>query len=333
MYANGSFRALLIDKVEGGQVSHQVSTLGVDDLPEEEVLVKVDFSSLNYKDVLAICGHPGIIRRYPHVPGIDAVGTVAMSTNPAVPEKSKVLVTGFELGTSWWGGLSQYIRVPGEWVVPLPEHMSPEQGMSLGTAGLTAALCIDALIRNGIAPESGEILVSGATGGVGSISAAILSKLGYQVTALTRKSDQDSYLEMIGVSRVVSHEQLANESGRSLGKEEWAGAIDTLGGNALANILKRIRYGGSVASCGMASGTELTTTVFPFILRGVNLLGIDSVQCPLTKRRALWDKLASEWSVSCLGDITQFVELEGVVPAIKSFLAGERVGRTVVTVD
>lgn len=326
------FRVWTIDRDDGGSVRRHMAQVTEDDLPPGEILVKVDFSSLNYKDALAAMGHPGIVRHYPHVPGIDAAGVVVASGSTAVPEGCSVLITGFGLGTTVWGGFAEYVRVPPDWALPLPDNMTPKESMSLGTAGLTAALCVDALIKSGVTPESGEILVSGATGGVGSLSVTILAKLGYQVAALTRKANLCSYLEMIGVSRIISHEHLAVESQRSLGKEEWAGAIDTLGGNALANILKHVRYGGTVASCGMASGTDLATTVFPFILRGVGLQGVDSVQCPLPKRRVLWQKLAEDWRVPCLQSITQLVDLDDVGSAIDSLLAGDRVGRTVVAV-
>jgi putative YhdH/YhfP family quinone oxidoreductase len=333
MNVDDLFRAMVIDKNSRGDIHRQIRQCTLDDLPPGDVLIKVDFSSLNYKDALGVMGHPGIVRHYPHVPGIDAAGDVAASNNPNVPEGARVLVTGFGLGTETWGGFAEYIRVPAEWVMLVPREMSTKESMSIGTAGLTAALCVEALLRNGVIPTNGEVLVSGATGGVGSIATAILAKLGYKVVALTRKTSSESYLEQIGVSKVINHEQLAKESERHLCKEEWAAAVDTLGGTMLASILKRIRYGGFVAACGMASGTEFATSVFPFILRGVNLLGIDSVRCPILQRKALWDKLATEWKVSCLENITQTIRLDDVGSAAESLLAGERLGRTIVSLE
>lgn len=216
--------------------------------------------------------------------------------------------------------------------MPVPDGMAFEESMSLGTAGLTAALCVDALLGRGLTPAHGAVLVSGATGGVGSIASAILSKLGYAVVAVTRKDDIDGYLRLLGVARVEHYAAWAADSGRALGKEEFAGAIDTIGGTVLENVLKRLRYGGAVAACGMAAGTQLETSVFPFILRGVSLLGVDSVQCPVPKRVALWAKLATEWQVPCLRDITQTVGLEGLSHAMEGLLTGARRGRTLVAV-
>lgn len=330
---NEQFRAMVIDKDSRGDIHRQIRQCTLADLPPGEVLIRVHFSSLNYKDALAVTGHPGIVRHYPHVPGIDAAGHVAASNNSSIPVGARVLITGFGLGTEIWGGFADYIRVPAEWVLLIPSAMSIQESMSLGTAGLTAALCVEALLKNDVLPASGDILVSGTTGGVGSIVTAILAKLGYQVVALTRKASSESYLHQIGVSKVINHDQITKEGGRQLCKEEWTAAVDTLGGTILANILKHIRYGGSVAACGMASGTEFGTSVFPFILRGVNLLGIDSVQCPLLHRKALWEKLATEWKVSCLENITQTIRLDDVGSAVKSLLAGERLGRTVVALE
>lgn len=327
-----TFFASVLDKNSDGVITHSLSQLPMSELAPDQILVKVACSSLNYKDALVYQGHPGIARHYPHVPGIDAAGTVVRSPHPDFPAGTAVIVTGFGLGTSAWGGHAEYIAVPADWLVRRPSAMSAEDSMALGTAGFTAALCVDALLRHDTRPEQGEILVSGASGGVGSVAVALLAQLGFQVAAVTRKPGLEAYFHQLGAQRTVAAAELAAAPERALHKEEYAGAIDTVGGSTLSTLLKRIRYGGSVAACGMAENANFSSTVFPFILRGVNLLGIDSVAYPQSRRQAIWDKLANEWRLPQLQAITQSIGLEEIEAASQAMLAGERTGRTVVVI-
>lgn len=328
-----AFLASLINRDDNGSISHSLGHCALKDLGQDEVLVKVAFSSLNYKDALVYRGHPGIVRHYPHVPGIDAAGTVIRCGSSAVAEGKEVIITGFGLGTAIWGAHAEYVIVPASWVVPLPSPMTLAESMALGTAGITAALCVDALLNHGVKPEQGEILISGASGGVGSVAVALLAKLGFRVAALTRKTELDEYFRQLGAARTLHPSELAAPPERSLHKETWAGAIDTLGGNTLSSILKGVRYGGTVAACGMAENASFSSTVFPFILRGVNLLGIDSVEYPQPKRPAIWRKLANEWHLPQLQTATQVASLADVKVAAEEMLAGKRTGRTVVAIQ
>ena len=298
-------------------------------LPSGDVLIQVEYSSLNYKDALSATGNPGVTKKYPHIPGIDAAGKVVRSDVSQFKVGDSVLVTGFDLGMNTWGGFAQYIQVPGNWVLPLPDGLTSKESMILGTAGLTAALCVDKLRHNGIQPESGEILVTGATGGVGSLAIAILAKLGYEVVAATGKYQQQDWLLELGAKLVISRQEIEDQTAKPLLSGRWASAVDTVGGNILATVLKSTQYGGCVTSCGLVGGANLNTTVYPFILRGVSLVGIDSVQFSREKRREMWQKLADDWKPLNLEKIYSSVTLEDLSTKLQVILAGGNVGRLV----
>jgi acrylyl-CoA reductase (NADPH) len=322
-------------RASGAQLIPAVEELGLEDLPAGEVLVKVSFSGINFKDAMAI-GNRGIIRKFPAVPGIDLAGEVVSSEHPEHRAGDQVILTGWGMGERFWGGLSQYARVPGAGLLPLPAGMSARQAMAHGTAGLTAALCVAALRQQGLRPEAGEVLVTGATGGVGSIAVALLAGLGFQVAALTGKADQAGFLHRLGATRIVVRQGFDSPAkpGRFvLEPETYAAAVDTVGGATLAAILARLNYGGSVAACGLVGGVELDSHVFPFILRGVSLLGIDSVRCPNPQRRAAWQTLAESFPAATLDLLTREIRLEQVVEAAAGILAGQALGRLVVNLS
>lgn len=316
-------------KTSNHQFQGNVVEENLANLPSGDVLIQVEYSSLNYKDALSATGNPGVTKKYPHIPGIDAAGKVVRSDVSRFKIGDSVLVTGFDLGMNTWGGFSQYIQVPGNWVLPLPGGLTSKASMILGTAGLTAALCVDKLRHNGIQPESGEILVTGATGGVGSLAIAILAKLGYEVVAATGKSQYQDWLLGLGAKSVISRQEIEDKTAKPLLSGRWVGVVDTVGGNILATVLKSTRYGGCVTSCGLVGGANLNTTVYPFILRGVSLMGIDSVQCSLEKRQEMWQKLAHDWKPPQLENIASSVTLEDLSAKLAVILAGGNVGRLV----
>ncbi|MFB6365713.1 acryloyl-CoA reductase [Paenibacillus elgii] len=287
------FRALVVDKTEN-QFLVGVQSLSLDDLSEGEVLIRVAYSGVNYKDGLAASPKGRVVRSYPIVPGIDLAGTVAASTDPRFREGDEVLATSYELGVGHSGGFSEYARVPAAWVIPLPKGLSHREAMILGTSGLTAALSVHRMEENGLRPENGPVLVTGATGGVGSHAVSMLAASGYEVTASTGKAQEHDYLRELGAGSILLREELYPETVKPLTKEQWVGAVDPVGGAALPHILSAIRRGGSVALSGLTGGAEFTAAVFPFILRGVNLLGIDSAYCPLPLRQRLWERMASD---------------------------------------
>ena len=310
------FKALVITETEDKQFTRSVEPKKISDLPEGDVVVQVLYSSLNYKDVLSATGNRGVTRKYPHTPGIDAAGIVAESASAEFKTGEKVIVTSYDLGMNTAGGYGQYIRVPAGWVVPLPEGLTAREAMVYGTAGFTAALSVWQLIENGLKPEDGNILVSGATGGVGSIAVSILSKLGYSVTAVNGVVDETDYLKKIGAQDVISIEEATDTSGRPLLKSLWAGGIDTVGGEILATTLKTVGSWGTVTCCGNVASPDLPTNVYPFILRGVRLVGIDSQNCPMPIRREIWKKIASEWKIDWLDTLTteaSFDELDSKI--------------------
>jgi putative YhdH/YhfP family quinone oxidoreductase len=326
-----AFRALLTEINAEGKAHTEVQSLDLSFLPDHPVLIRVEYSSLNYKDALSASGHKGITRNFPHIPGIDASGVVEEDLSGHFAKGSSVLVTGFDLGMNTHGGLSEFIRVPAEWVIELPADLNSNVAMQWGTAGLTAAMAVDALISNQITPDRGEILVTGATGGVGMMSITLLKHLGYTVVALSGKPEFESRLVAAGASRFISRQQFAEEPPRALYSMDFAGAIDTLGGDYLVQVLKRLKFGGAVAVCGMAAGVELPMQVYPFILRGARMLGIYSADSPLTYKQALWDKIANEWSV-VLDDFVQEISLEDVPETLKAMLAAQTSGRYVVKI-
>jgi acrylyl-CoA reductase (NADPH) len=336
-----TFKAFLVEKTEENQFNYSIFEQDFDNLPAGDVLIRVVYSSLNYKDALSATGHPGVTRKYPHIPGIDAAGTVIESSSSQYKKDDLVIVTGYDLGMNTWGGFAEYIRVPVSWVVPLPNGLTLEESMILGTAGLTAGLCINALIENSISPALGEVLVTGATGGVGSLAVSILSQLGYVVVAATGKTESHQWLKQLGANTIIHRDEVNDNSGKSLLKQRWAGAVDTVGGNTLATVLKSTQYNGCVAACGMVGGAELPTTVYPFILRGVSLIGIDSVQCSALKRygsrRAartqIWAKLGKEWKPRHLATLSHSIGLEQLPEKIEAILNGKIQGRTVINLS
>ena len=299
------------------------------DLPAGELIIEVKYSSLNYKDALSASGNKGVTRKYPHTPGIDAAGVVATSTTRMFAPGDQVTVTGFDFGMNTSGGFGQFISVPALWAAKVPQSLSLRDAMGYGTAGLTAALCLIRLMASGLTKESGEVLVTGATGGVGCLAVAILAKLGFNVVAATGKAEEKDFLTQLGAQTIISREEANDTSGRPLQKGRWAGVVDTVGGNILATALKTAKYGGLVAACGNVMSADLNVNVFPFILRGVSLLGVDSVEIPMRARQAAWNKLAGEWSVD-LSSIVKEVSLEGLDGEIDKILKGGVRGRVVV---
>lgn len=323
-------KCLMIRRDDAGNVSAAVETIVTAELPSDDVLIKVAYSSLNYKDALACQAHPGVVRKFPHVPGIDAAGTVVESTSAEFQPGDEVLVTGYDMGTSHWGGYAEYVRVPAAWVVAMPAGMTSEVAMTYGTAGFTAAQCVAAIQHHGIQPEDGDVAVTGASGGVGSLSVAILAKLGYRVTAITGKPEQASLLRQLGAAQIFPREDANDTSEKPLLPVRWSAAIDTIGGNTLATLLRSTAHRGCVAACGLASGHDLPMTVYPFILRGVTLAGIDSAQCPRESRLQIWQRLATEWHVEDLEKIVRKISLDEIPANAADMLAGKTFGRTLV---
>jgi len=325
------FHGILIEKDDNG---YRAEVKKIDDstLPEGDVTVKVSYSTLNYKDALAITGTAPVIRNFPMIPGIDLVGTVEHSDSDKFNTGDMVLLNGFGVGEVHCGGLAEKARLKSEWLIPLPKGLSARQAMAIGTAGYTAMLCVIALEKNGITPNKGDILVTGANGGVGSFSIAILSKLGYKVTASTGRVDQADYLKKLGVSAVIDRATLS-EPGRPLSKERWAGAIDSVGSHTLANICASMKYGGVVAACGLAQGMDLPASVAPFILRGVTLAGIDSVMRPIEDRLEAWQRLSEILDPEIFEDISTDISLAEVVGAAKDLMSGKIRGRVVVKIS
>jgi acrylyl-CoA reductase (NADPH) len=329
--AQDTFNAFVVTKTDEHQFAASMVEQVFDALPQGDVLIRVHYSSLNYKDALSAKGHPGVTTKFPHVPGIDAAGTVISSTVEQFHRDNPVLVTGFDLGMNTWGGFAEYIQVPADWVIPLPVGLTLRDSMILGTAGFTAGLCVQALEQNGITPSSGEIIVTGATGGVGSIAVSILAKLGYSVVAVTGKTSHHDFLKSLGAASIIDRQDVNDFSGKSLLKARWAGAVDTVGGNTLATVLKSTKYGGCITACGLVGGTDLATTVYPFILRGVRLIGIDSVQCPLSSRLSVWQKLALDWKPTQLNELVSTINLSQLPEYIDLILEGHSVGRVLVS--
>jgi len=325
------FRALLIEKDEQGQ-RVSLKNLQKNQLPDGDVLVRVSHSTLNYKDALAITGKGPVVRQFPMVPGIDLAGIVEESQHPDFKAGDAVLLNGWGVGEAHWGGLSQYARLKGDWLIPQPEGFSPAEAMAIGTAGYTAMLSVLALERHGITPERGDILVTGANGGVGSFAIALLARLGYRVVASTGRPEEAEYLSALGAAEIIERASLS-APGRPLGRERWAGAIDSVGSHTLANVCASTRYGGCVAACGLAQGMDFPATVAPFILRGVTLAGIDSVMRPRADRLDAWQRLARDLDRGLLATTTHTIGLEQAMDAASALLAGQVRGRIVVDVN
>lgn len=323
-----TYRGLVVR--ENGDFTRQIETLDTAALPAGDLLVEVRFSSLNYKDALSANGHRGVTRRYPHTPGVDAAGVVAESDDPAFRPGDPVIVHGYDLGMNTAGGFGQMIRVPAAWVVPMPAGMTPFEAMRYGTAGFTAALALQRLLDAGLGAAQGDVLVTGATGGVGSLAVLLLAHTGFRCVAATGKPDQAGWLADLGAAEVIDRRDLEAGSDKALLKGRWAGVIDTVGGPILANAVKSVQTGGAVAACGNAASADLPLTVYPFILRGVSLLGVDSATCAMALRRQLWEKLAGAWKLAGLERITRVVSLDDLNPEIDRILAGRQVGHVVV---
>lgn len=328
-----TYRAYLVTKNSENQASASIVERPFNALPPGEVVIKVAYSSLNYKDALSATGNPGVTKNYPHVPGIDAAGIVVASESNQFKINDRVLVTGYDLGSNTDGGYAEYIRVPADWIVPLPENLTLKESMIFGTAGFTAAICVAQLQRNGVRPDQGEVVVSGASGGVGCLAVAILAKEGYQVVASTGKAGAHGFLKELGAAIIISREELNDQSGRPLLKSIWAGAVDTVGGNILSTIIRSIKVQGSVAACGNVADPKFDITVFPFILRGVNLLGADSALWQMGPRRELWHKLSTDWKINHLETISHTIRLEDLDENIAKILKGQIQGRTVIALE
>lgn len=331
MAASGDFTALVLDETDG-KVSQEIKTLDAATLPEGDVVVSVAYSDLNYKDGMVVQGKGKLVRKYPHVPGIDFAGTVESSDSPEFKPGDEVILTGWRVGEVHWGGYATKARVKSEWLVPLPKGMTLKQAMGIGTAGFTAMLAVMALEEHGLKPENkGEVLVTGASGGVGSIATALLANLGYRVAAATG-SEKADYLKSLGATTIVGRDELSSPPKGPLGPERWSGVIDNVGGKILGSVLPSICYWGSCASVGNAGGIEFTTTVIPFLLRGINLLGIDSATCPKERRMVAWPRLARELPMDKLDEMVSVVPLSEVPTVSGRILKGEIKGRTVIDV-
>lgn len=323
------FKALVLEQADK-KTSASIQEIDETFLPEGNVLIDVDYSSLNYKDGLAITGKGKIIRQFPMVPGIDLVGTVNTSTDERYQAGQAVILTGWGVGENHWGGMAQKARLNADWLVSLPEDLSPKKAMIIGTAGLTAMLCVQALQDAGVTPEKGEILVTGASGGVGSVAVTLLAQLGYQVVALTgRVNENEEWLKSLGASRIIDRSEF-EEPARALEKQIWAGAVDTVGSKILAKVLAQMDYDGAVAACGLAGGFDLPTTVMPFILRGVKLLGIDSVNAPFERRQKAWDRISKLLPQKYYKNAAREITLEDVPAAAEAITLGQISGRVVI---
>lgn len=329
---NTTFKAFVVNKTES-EFKREIQTLSLEDLPPGEVTIQVKYSSVNYKDGLASIADGNIVRTYPFIPGIDAAGIVLFSTDDRFKVNDHVIVTSYGFGVSHFGGFSEIVRVPSKWVVPCPANLTLKETMIYGTAGLTAALSILKLEQCGITPASGDIVVSGATGGVGSLAVAMLAHKGYSVIASTGKKDQSDFLKAIGAKDIIDREELNPEKFPPLGKGRFAGAIDPVGGNTLAYIVSTLKYGGVVASSGLTGGIKVNTTVLPFILRGVSLLGIDSVECPMPVREKVWESMANTLKPNGLDQISQEIRLEDLPQTLDAILQGQVKGRVIVRME
>lgn len=327
-----SYRCLLVQapQTENGEPQVGVVELAEDRFPVGDVTIQVRWSSLNYKDALATTGHRGVVKQLPHVPGIDATGVITASKSPEYAVGDSVIITGYELGQSHWGGWSEIIRVPANWVVPLPVGISAREAMIYGTAGFTAAQCVMALQIQGVMPGGGEVVVTGASGGVGSLAVRLLAMLGYGVVAVSGKPDWHSQLTRWGATRVLSRDEFQDDATRPMMSGRWAGGVDTVGGPMLARMIKQTRYGGAVAACGLVAGAELDVTLYPFLLRGVALCGVASADCPRDKRLRIWAQLAGPWKLATLDEGVTEAGLEQLPELARDMLRGEVAGRVIV---
>jgi acrylyl-CoA reductase (NADPH) len=324
------FQCLLVEKDAAGKIHRSITRRPLTDLPPGDVLIRVRYSSLNYKDALAAEAHAGVVRKLPHVPGIDAAGIVEESNSAHCKSGDEVIVTSYDLGAAQWGGWADYIRVPGAWIVPRPSGLTLREAMILGTAGFTAAQCVLAIQTNGVTPDAGEVVVTGATGGVGCLAVMILKQLGYQVAAVTGKPELESRLKAWGASRILSRQEVIDETTRPLLSSKWAGAVDTVGGSTLATILRATKEYGVVSACGLVGGADMALTVYPFILRGIILAGISSQNLPAVRRNDIWRKLAGEWKPKLLEEVATEIGLDQAEEYVERILKGNVAGRTVI---
>ncbi|KAA0257339.1 acryloyl-CoA reductase [Deferribacter autotrophicus] len=325
-----TFKAMVVYE-KGEKFERIIEEKNISDLPDNEVLIRVKYSSLNYKDALSATGHKGVTKNYPHTPGIDAAGIVENSKSDKFKKGDEVIVIGYDLGMNTPGGFGQYISVPANWVVKKPDNLTLKQAMIFGTAGFTAAMSVDKLIKYGT-KKGGKILVTGATGGVGSIAVSILAKEGFYTVAATGKLSEENFLKTLGAQEVVNRDDIIDEK-RPLLKETWDGVVDTVGGTILSSAIKALKYGCSATSCGLAQSPKLDLTVFPFILRGVNLLGIDSVECSIDFKEYIWNKIAKEWNIEFPEGFYEEVSLEGLNEKIDLILKGKIKGRILVNLE
>ena len=325
-------KAYIVNKTEDGKFIDEVKEIAVPVIGEKEVLIQSTYSCLNFKDALSATGNPGVTRNFPHVTGVDVAGTIVQTNDEKFKIGDEVLVTGYDMGMNSDGGHQSYVKVPSSWVVKKPINITDREIMTYGTAGLTAGLSVNELLNNGITKDSGEILVTGATGGVGSIAVSILSKLGFDVVAISGKENKIPFLKELGAKEVILRKDFDIENKKPMMKERFAGVIDTVGGNILAEALKAIKYDGVATCCGLTSSFSLNTNVFPFILRGVRLIGIDSVECKIEKKIAVWEKLANDFKIDSLDALTNEISLEQLPEAYKTLLEGKAVGRYLVKI-
>ena len=327
------FTALVLD-ADDKDLSVEIKTLSDSDLPDGDVTVAVEYSTVNYKDGLIVDGNKGrLVRSFPHVPGIDFSGTIEHSDSPDYKPGDKVVLTGWRVGENHWGGLAQRARVQAGWLVPLPDGITTLQAMAVGTAGFTAMLCVDALEQSGLGPDNGDVVVTGAGGGVGSAATAILAARGYTVVASTGRRELDSYLTDLGAAEIIDRDELATAEPRPLEKERWAGCVDSVAGTTLATVLAQMKYGSAIAACGLAGGNDLKTTILPFILRGVTLLGIDSVMQPAENRQRIWQRIVDDLPLGKLDAMTTVRPLADVPQLASEILKGQVRGRTVIDVN
>jgi putative YhdH/YhfP family quinone oxidoreductase len=319
-----NYKAFVTKESDDG-FTNSLEDLSISKLQSNDLLVKVSYSSLNYKDALSASGNKGVTREYPHTPGIDAVGKVVESNSSDFKVGENIVVTGYDLGMNTYGGFGQYISIPADWAISLPKELSEAEAMSIGTAGLTAGLCVRKLLMNDLAPDSGDVLVTGASGGVGSVAVMILSKLGFRVTALTGKTDQIDYLESLGASSIIMRNEM-EEQGKPLQKGLYQGGVDTVGGSILSNFISQTSQRGAITCCGNVAGDKLQTSVFPFILRGVSLIGIDSAESLLEVKKEVWNNFSKDWKID-LEKITKEVRLDSLSDEVEKILKGEQVGR------
>lgn len=328
-----SFKALVVDKDAEGLVTQSISILDDAQLPDGNVTVDVSHSTLNYKDGLCITGKGGLVRNFPHIPGIDFAGTVSSSTDDRYQTGDAVILTGWRVGEAWWGGYATKACVKADWLVPMPDDMSARHTMAIGTAGFTSMLAVMSLEEHGLTPEKGEVLVTGAAGGVGSVAVSILSHLGYSVAAVTGRPETADYLKGLGADTIIPREELLDESKRPLESERWAGCVDAVGGEMLGRVLKQMKYGGSVAAIGLAGGAAVPSfTVVPFLLRGVNLLGIDSVTCPYERRVIAWQRLATQMPLERLEPMIEEFDLSDLPKLGPAILKGQVKGRAIIDI-